>query len=148
MLQAISNLEPARIGWGIGMTVDEAALAVRPFGQIAGGLARPYAGLGLGLSIVSKLIELHGGRLTIASAPHTATRVSLHFPARLATSHSEMAANRKLVPEPAGCIGLDTFLTELGVAQRELADGADAISARYGATPNAAEEVRSTRGLQ
>jgi len=109
---------------GVGMTAEEAALAVRPFGQIAGGLARSYDGLGLGLSIVSKLIELHGGCLKIASSPHTGTRTSLHFPIRSARSHSKMAAKPKSVPEPAGRGGLDAFLTELGVAQRELADGA------------------------
>jgi two-component system, cell cycle sensor histidine kinase PleC len=65
---------------GIGMTAEEARSAVRPFSQIASGLARPYDGLGLGLSIVRKLIESHGGRLTIASAPLKGTQISLDFP--------------------------------------------------------------------
>jgi hypothetical protein len=33
----------------------------RPFGQVADGPARPYEGLGLGLTIASRLIGLHGG---------------------------------------------------------------------------------------
>ena len=66
---------------GIGMTTEEAELAVRPFRQIDGGLARHYEGLGLGLSIVRKLIERHGGHLTIASAPQKGTLISLDFPA-------------------------------------------------------------------
>jgi signal transduction histidine kinase len=66
---------------GIGMTTEEAQSAVMPFGQSDGGLARCYQGLGLGLSIVSKLIERHGGHLAIASAPQQGTRVSLDFPA-------------------------------------------------------------------
>jgi signal transduction histidine kinase len=65
---------------GIGMTAAEAELAVRPFRQIDGGLARQYEGIGLGLSIVRKLIERHGGRLTIASVPQKGTHVSLDFP--------------------------------------------------------------------
>ena len=66
---------------GIGMTAEEAASAVRPFSQVDGGLARRYEGLGLGLSIVSKLIERHGGRLHIDSSPRKGTQISLDFPA-------------------------------------------------------------------
>ena len=65
---------------GIGMTADEAELAVRPFGKADGGLARSYEGLGLGLSIVSRLVEHHGGRLSIASSPGKGSQISLIFP--------------------------------------------------------------------
>ncbi|OYV37380.1 MAG: hypothetical protein B7Z80_13010 [Rhodospirillales bacterium 20-64-7] len=37
-------------------------------------------GSGLGLSIVRSIMELHGGRAAIESAPGRGTRVSLHFP--------------------------------------------------------------------
>jgi signal transduction histidine kinase len=62
------------------MTVEETELAVQPFSQIDRGSARHYEGLGLRLSIVSKLIERHGGHLTIASAPPPGPLVSLDFP--------------------------------------------------------------------
>lgn len=65
---------------GIGMTAEQTRLAVRPFGQADGRLARDYNGLGLGLSIVSKLVERQGGRLTIASTPQQGTHVSVDFP--------------------------------------------------------------------
>lgn len=65
---------------GIGMTAQQAELAVRSFSQVEGELARRYPGLGLGLSIVNGLIERHGGRLTITSAPQQGTQVSLDFP--------------------------------------------------------------------
>jgi two-component system heavy metal sensor histidine kinase CusS len=38
-------------------------------------------GSGLGLSIVRSIMELHGGRAEIESAPRHGTRVTLHFPA-------------------------------------------------------------------
>jgi signal transduction histidine kinase len=93
---------------GIGMTAEEAGLAVRPFGQVDRGLARRYDGLGLGLSIVSKLIECHGGRLRIASAPQKGTQVSLDFPAPRPRSQKSLSLRRvadvadKHQPGPSG----------------------------------------------
>ncbi len=65
---------------GIGITPEMAELVVCPFRQADGRLARSYGGAGLGLSIVNALIERHGGRLTIDSAPGNGTCVSLDFP--------------------------------------------------------------------
>jgi signal transduction histidine kinase len=65
---------------GIGMTDAEAEAAIRPFHQVDERIERKYEGSGLGLSIVSKLIESHHGRLTIASTPGEGTEVSLYFP--------------------------------------------------------------------
>jgi two-component system, cell cycle sensor histidine kinase PleC len=68
---------------GIGMTAEEAALAVQPFHQVDSRLARKYEGSGLGLSIVTGLMELHGGRLAIESQPGAGSRISLVFPPHL-----------------------------------------------------------------
>ena len=65
---------------GIGISEEMAALAISPFRQADGRLSREYGGIGLGLSIVSALIERHGGRLTIDSEPWVGTCVSLDFP--------------------------------------------------------------------
>jgi signal transduction histidine kinase len=64
---------------GIGMTVEEADAAIRPFRQADERLARKYEGSGLGLSIVNKLIDCHGGHLEIVSAVQQGTEVSLYF---------------------------------------------------------------------
>ena len=65
---------------GIGMTEAEAEAAIRPFHQVDERMARKYEGSGLGLSIVSKLMESHQGRLVIVSKPGEGTEVTLHFP--------------------------------------------------------------------
>jgi len=65
---------------GIGMTADEAAEAILPFRQIDTRLARKYGGSGLGLSIVKRLIERHGGHLAIDSTPGEGSSVTLIFP--------------------------------------------------------------------
>jgi signal transduction histidine kinase len=68
---------------GIGMTREQAAMAVLPFQQVDDGSNRRYGGTGLGLSIVKGLVEAHGGQLRIDSGPGRGTRVSLLFPRRL-----------------------------------------------------------------
>jgi len=101
---------------GIGMTAEQARLAVRPFGQVDGRLARDYDGLGLGLSIVSKLVERHGGRLTIASAPHQGTHVSLDFPAPSLRERVDFSLPGKPL-KTGSASATDVFLTELRVAK-------------------------------
>ncbi|MBV9859399.1 MAG: response regulator [Alphaproteobacteria bacterium] len=62
---------------GIGMSADVITAAVKPFHQVDNRLSRKYGGLGLGLSIVKKLIEHHGGEIEIVSTPMQGTRVAL-----------------------------------------------------------------------
>jgi signal transduction histidine kinase len=71
------------IDHGIGMTAEQAAIAIQPFQQIDSGLARRYEGTGLGLAIVKSLIERHGGSIAIESEPGVGSRVSLIFPSKL-----------------------------------------------------------------
>ena len=64
---------------GVGMSAEEAFLAVQPFQQADNRLARTAEGTGLGLSITKKLIEAHSGNLEIISTPMKGTRVILNF---------------------------------------------------------------------
>jgi len=133
---------------GIGMTAEEAQSAVRPFGQIGDGLARPYGGLGLGLSIVHKLIERHGGRLAIASAPLKGTQISLDFPTISLAGRGAPPTNRKSREEPAGCGDLDAFLTDLQIAQAAT-NGRDGATGAKGTLSRARlKNVGRTRGFQ
>ena len=65
---------------GIGIPADKLAVVMEPFGQADGPYARSHGGIGLGLPIVKSLVELHGGRLTIASVPNEGTTVRVHLP--------------------------------------------------------------------
>jgi len=66
---------------GIGMTDDALRGALEPFGKLGVMTARREgAGSGLGLSIVSRLMELHGGSFAIDSVPGKGTTVRLVFP--------------------------------------------------------------------
>ncbi len=52
----------------------------RPFAQGETSLTRRYGGVGLGLAISRRLMDLHDGRLEITSAPGAGTRVIMIFP--------------------------------------------------------------------
>ena len=66
---------------GIGMSDDALRSALEPFGRLGVMTARREgAGSGLGLSIVTRLMELHGGSLSIDSAPGRGTIVRVVFP--------------------------------------------------------------------
>jgi signal transduction histidine kinase len=72
------------VDYGIGMTPQEAAQALRAFHQVDNRLSRRYEGSGLGLSIVSGLMHCHGGTLEIDSEPGVGSRISLVFPPTIA----------------------------------------------------------------
>jgi signal transduction histidine kinase len=65
---------------GIGMKREDIEIALLPFRQIDGTLTRRFDGTGLGLPLAKALVELHGGRLEIESAPAIGTTVRVHLP--------------------------------------------------------------------
>jgi NO-binding membrane sensor protein with MHYT domain/signal transduction histidine kinase len=65
---------------GIGMSGEEIAIALKPFSQVDNSLIKSYEGTGLGLPLAKRLIELHGGRMTIESAPGRGTTVRVTMP--------------------------------------------------------------------
>jgi signal transduction histidine kinase/HAMP domain-containing protein len=60
---------------GIGMKAEDIPNALKPFSQIDSRLARRYAGTGLGLPLTKALVDLHGGKMHIESAPGRGTTV-------------------------------------------------------------------------
>ena len=67
---------------GIGMSDDQIAVALEPFGRVESSAIKDPTGTGLGLPIVKNLIEAHGGRLQIRSQLKRGTLVRLVFPAQ------------------------------------------------------------------
>jgi signal transduction histidine kinase len=65
---------------GIGMKAEDIPIALEPFRQIDGALSRRFDGTGLGLPLAKALVELHGGRLEIRSAPAAGTMVRILLP--------------------------------------------------------------------
>jgi signal transduction histidine kinase len=65
---------------GIGIAPGEISKAMEPFGQIDSTVSRKYEGTGLGLPLAKRLVELHGGTLTIESALGVGTTVTIALP--------------------------------------------------------------------
>jgi cell cycle sensor histidine kinase DivJ len=65
---------------GIGISREDLPRLADPFFQGGSGEARRRRGSGLGLSIVKRLVTLHGGELSIASRLGEGTRITVRLP--------------------------------------------------------------------
>ncbi len=70
---------------GIGIPVDRQSKLFRPFVQIDSRLSREYAGTGLGLALVKQLTDLHGGSVSLRSAPGEGSTFSVSLQVRRVT---------------------------------------------------------------
>jgi signal transduction histidine kinase len=83
---------------GIGIEPSEQAKIFEPFYRAPQAIAAQIQGAGLGLSLVQRIVEAHGGRITLRSSPGAGSEFTVHLPAA-----SEEAAERAShVPDPAG----------------------------------------------
>ncbi len=66
---------------GIGIPADKLSAIMTPFVQVENVMTRTHKGSGLGLSLVDRIMHLHGGRVDIKSQLGEGTTVTLIFPA-------------------------------------------------------------------
>lgn len=77
---------------GIGMTPEEAERAVQPFVQIDNALSRRREGAGIGLALVKRFVELHGGSLRLETAPGRGTTAIVSLPGAVASVSAQQGA--------------------------------------------------------
>jgi PAS domain S-box-containing protein len=65
--QACDTLEISIVDTGIGIAPDQIKRLFQPFVQVESALNRNYEGSGLGLVLVKRLVELHGGEVRLTS---------------------------------------------------------------------------------
>jgi two-component system sensor histidine kinase SenX3 len=65
---------------GIGIQPNELSQIFEPFFRGRDALEQQLPGSGIGLSLVRRIIELYGGRITVKSNPGSGSRFTLHLP--------------------------------------------------------------------
>jgi signal transduction histidine kinase len=102
---------------GIGIPPDFLGCVFDRFRQADGSVSRAFGGLGIGLSIVRHLTEMHGGHVSAESdGPGQGAVFTVHLPATLAAGR--MAAG--LMPDPAAMRGRTVLLVEADASERHI----------------------------
>ena len=65
---------------GVGIAAEDQAKLFQAFTQVDSGLNRAQEGTGLGLALVAKLVELHGGSVSLESEPGKGSRFTVTLP--------------------------------------------------------------------
>jgi PAS domain S-box-containing protein len=95
---------------GIGISPEGLELLFKPFTQIDRGLARKYSGTGLGLAMVKRLAELHGGAVAVESALDIGSRFTVWLPFRLAEVVEFTGGSETAAPSVVPSAGIRTAL--------------------------------------
>ncbi|MEQ2008661.1 MAG: ATP-binding protein [Limisphaerales bacterium] len=83
---------------GIGMAEEDLGKLFQPFVQLDSGLARHHQGTGLGLALVRRLVELHGGSVSVTSDVGRGTRFTVAIPAGKAAPEPVSEKSRPGIP--------------------------------------------------
>jgi CheY-like chemotaxis protein len=65
---------------GIGIGHEDLEQLFQPFVQLDSSLARQYPGTGLGLALTQRLVDLHGGCISVESEPGKGSRFTVSLP--------------------------------------------------------------------
>jgi len=99
---------------GIGISLEDQSVVFDKFRQVGSTTRGVREGTGLGLAIVKHLVELHGGRVELESAPGEGSCFSFTIPADAA--HAKLAPIVLIVEdEPAARELIAGYLNPLGI---------------------------------
>lgn len=90
------------IDTGIGIAREDLNKLFQPFSQVDSSLTREYEGTGLGLALVQRLTDLHGGSVEVDSKPGIGSRFTVNIPWRhdlVAQQEAIEMGNQPLVSE-------------------------------------------------
>jgi signal transduction histidine kinase/CheY-like chemotaxis protein len=88
---------------GIGIAQEQMAQLFQPFVQLDSRLARQYEGTGLGLALVYRMVEMHGGSVAVTSEVGRGSRFTVALPWHTANADAQARAPMEpdvIVPAP------------------------------------------------
>lgn len=141
---------------GIGIASEAMEYLFEPFVQLDSGLSRAYAGTGLGLSLVRRLADMHGGSVILESSVGQGSRFTVALPwhpgDRLTRNGGATGATLPTPPHPANScpdpqptilLAEDNELNIITITDYLQSQGYRVVVARNGI--EAIERVRETR---
>ncbi|HET7731554.1 MAG TPA: GAF domain-containing protein [Usitatibacter sp.] len=88
---------------GVGIPTDMQARVFDIFTQVDRSLEKSQGGLGIGLSIAKRLVEMHGGTIGVKSDGHRkGSEFIVRLPARLEDRESDLGSGNAAGPAPGG----------------------------------------------
>ncbi|CAH0198839.1 Sensor histidine kinase TmoS [Massilia sp. Bi118] len=110
---------------GVGIPQDSIGSVFEMFTQVRGSLDRAQGGLGIGLSLVRRLVELHGGRVgAFSGGPGQGSTFTLRLPLRPGSPHALAAPGQEGEVQETGAGGpLRVLVVD------DNADAADSLAA-------------------
>jgi PAS domain S-box-containing protein len=137
---------------GIGIAQEQMPRLFQPFVQLDSRLARQYEGTGLGLALVYRMVELHGGSIAIRSEVGRGSRFTVSLPWQTANTEVQASApaaldvvapdrttiRRALIVEdsPTTADQLTRYLHELEIESTTVRDGAEVGALALDEQPN------------
>jgi PAS domain S-box-containing protein len=85
---------------GIGIAAEDLPRLFQPFTQLDSRLSREYEGTGLGLALVRRLAQAHGGSVGVVSRPNEGSRFSITLPWDAPSAQADTSAPA-LSPPPS-----------------------------------------------
>lgn len=87
---------------GIGISEENQKLLFQPFKQVDANINRQYEGTGLGLALVKKFVNLHGGKVWVESEAGKGSTFSFELPLKYGNNHktrlNHSDVTEKIVP--------------------------------------------------
>ncbi len=111
---------------GIGLAKEHQAKVFEQFYQVDGTYTRKFRGTGLGLGLVRRMVEMHGGTVAVESTPGAGATFTCRFPAcrvdlpRELPSQVLEAADRSRIPESSAPVAKEGQRTILVVDSDQL----------------------------
>ena len=124
---------------GIGISEEQQKRLFVPFEQADGGFSRKYGGIGLGLAISERIVELMGGRIEVGSEPGKGASFVFEITVKTgagANEHADVASSKGLFAGKRILIVEDVeinreivamFLEDTGAKIGFACDGAEAV---------------------